>query len=104
MFEKTFAVDGHLAHTLNADEVCEGAPNAECGNAGFHSRTHADGWTISGVVCEDWVSWVNDFEAHHPVYGRVWGNFEDKVFADSEEGYRAFYHSHTPESWDYWDI
>jgi hypothetical protein len=34
----------------------------------------------------------------------VWGNFEDTVFADSEEGYNHFIENHPPESWDYWDI
>lgn len=47
---------------------------------------------------------VNYFEAKHPTYGRVWGDFEDKVSADSEEGYQHFWVHHEPEAWDYWDI
>jgi hypothetical protein len=47
---------------------------------------------------------VSDFEAFHPVFGRVWGNFEDVVYADSNEAYDAFFQAHTPNTWDYQDI
>jgi hypothetical protein len=69
-----------------------------------YQKTHSDGWTIKGVVYEDCFEWVNDFEAEHPIYGKVWGNFENQVNADSEEGYNHFYNNHTPEAWDYGDI
>jgi len=65
---------------------------------------HEDGWTITGEIHEDYYEWVNDFEAVHPVYGRVWGDFEKEVYADNEEGYQNFYKNHTPEAWDYGDI
>jgi len=67
-------------------------------------RTHPDGWTIKGEVKEDYYSWVNEFEASHPQYGRVWGDFEVEVHADSEEGFADFYAKHPPEAWDYADI
>lgn len=66
--------------------------------------THEDGWTVEGEVSEDYYEWVNHFEATHPVFGRVWGDFEDEVYADSEEGFQHFYEHHTPRAWDYWDI
>lgn len=66
--------------------------------------THPDGWTITGEVHEDYYEWVNEFEATHPVYGRVWGDFEAQVFADSQEAFDHFYISHQPEAWDYGDI
>ena len=66
--------------------------------------SHEDGWVIEGEVHEDYFEWVNYFEANHPVFGRVWGDFEDKVYADSEEGFKHFYEHHTPTAWDYWDI
>lgn len=100
MHTVSFERDG-LAHTLDAEEVCE---NHNGVKTGYFSRTHADGWTISGVVREDWFVWVNDFEAHHPTFGRVWGNFEESVSADSKEGYEAFYASHGPTTWDYGEI
>lgn len=101
MFKITFCVEGHMASTLSVEQVCE---NHDDVTTGMFSRTHLDGWTISGHVNEDWYCWVNDFEASHPTFGRVWGNFESKVFADTAEGFAAFYEAHPPESWDYWDI
>jgi hypothetical protein len=100
MFEKKFEMSfGSEARTLNTDEV--NAAEEVCGHS---SRTHEDGWTISGVVVEDYYYWVNVFEASHPVLGRVWGDFETIVCADSEEGYNAFVSAHGPEHWDYYDI
>ena len=71
-----------------------------------YSRTHPrpSGWTISGQLHADWFVWVNDFDASHPHFGRVWGNFETQVHADSEEAFAHFYQHHQPEAWDYHDI
>jgi hypothetical protein len=87
------------ALTLPAEAVTE-----ELMDSGTHQRTHASGWTIRGEVHEDWMVWVNSFEATHPVFGKVSGNFEEEVVADSEEGFADFYANHTPEAWDYRDI
>jgi hypothetical protein len=106
MFEKQFEDDG-MAHTLRPEDVCEGFyddPLRDRRIGDLCTRTHADGWTISGKIKEDWYYWVNDFEANHPVFGRVWGNFESTVFADSEEAYDAFCAAHSPFEWDYGDI
>jgi hypothetical protein len=100
MFSIAFDTDG-MASTLNPDEVCE---NHDGRNPGEFSRTHSDGWTISGYVFEDYYTWVNVFEAHHPAFGRVWGDFGDRVFADSQAGYDAFCANHGPVTWDYGDI
>ena len=62
------------------------------------------GWEIKGEIKDDWVEWVNLFVASHPDFGWVWGDFEDKVYADSEEGFAHFYEHHPPDSWDYYDI
>ena len=99
MFIVNFENDG-LAHTLGPEDVsAEGYDyNVMC------SREHSDGWVISGVVREDYYEWVNDFEAHHAVFGHVSGNFEVQVVADSEAGYQHFIAHHTPNHWDYWDI
>ena len=99
MFEVQFKEDG-LAHTLDAEDVCENHGS----QTGYQTRTHASGWTISGAVKEDYYYWVNDFEAHHPDFGRVWGDFEEKVFADTESGYEAFCAAHSVHHWDYQDI
>jgi hypothetical protein len=64
----------------------------------------SSGWKITGRIKEDYYEWVNEFEAVHPFYGKVWGDFEDKVYADTEEGFNHFYKNHPPKAWDYQDI
>lgn len=88
MIIKTFENRGSNAYTLRPEYI----------------GVNESGWEISGKIHEDYYEWVNDFEAIHPVFGKVWGNFEDKVFADSEEGYNHFFENHKPINWDYWDI
>lgn len=66
--------------------------------------THKDGWTITGEIHEDYFEWVNDFEANHPEYGALWGNFEDTVYAISREALEHFMSYHEPSAWDYYDI
>ena len=102
IIEKHFGIDFNSkggALTLESSEVTEGDEES-----GYHERTHADGWTIKGQIHEDYYVWVNSFEAKHPKLGRVWGNFENIVHADSEEAFRDFYNNHTPHAWDYGDI
>lgn len=106
MITKEFGIDfDSEGGALTLDTV-------EISNKGFREsdsgveeeKTHKDGWTIKGVICEDWYEWVNEFEASHPKHGRVWGDFENKVFADTEEGFQHFYLNHEPSAWDYGDI
>ena len=101
-FGKDFNSEGG-ALTLSPSEISEIAVSEDDSRNVFE-RLHPDGWKISGIVHADYYVWVNAFEAVHPTYGKVWGDFEDKVFADTEEGYNHFYKHHTPESWDYGDI
>ena len=70
----------------------------------YITELNESGWVISGTIHEDYYEWVNEFEAIHPVYGKVWGDFEIEVFADSEEGFNNFYENHPPNAWDYDDI
>jgi len=103
MIKKIFGVDFNSeggALTLDADEVEPYVVNSDI----KFSKTHDDGWTIIASVHEDWYEWINYFEAQHPIYGKVWGDFEDEVFADSEEGFQHFYENHPPKIWDYGDI
>ncbi len=73
-------------------------------DSGTHTRTHESGWTITGEVREDYYTWVNKFEATHPIFGKVWGDFEEEVHADSEQGFADFWKNHEPQAWDYLDI
>ena len=88
------------ARTLRPEEVTE----TEFWNRGLQSRTHADGWTIEGVIKEDYYYWVNEFVAEHPLYGIVRGDFEKEVQASSEEAFIHFTERHHILIWDYHDI
>ena len=65
---------------------------------------HESGWSITGLICDDYYTWVSDFEATHSRYSRVFGNFEKIVYATSKKGYEHFCKNHPTEEWDYWDI
>ena len=102
MIKRVFGKDFNSSEgalTLPATEVCDTGASE-----GYHSKTHDDGWTIEGEIQEDYYLWVNEFKATHPKLGKVWGNFEDTVFATSKEAYDDFYSKHKPEEWDYGDI
>lgn len=103
MVTKIFGVDFDSPYGALTLSVCDVSEDLDV-ISGVHERTHEDGWTIKGEVHEDYCTWVNEFEASHPIYGRVWGDFENKVYADSEEGFNQFYQNHKPEAWDYADI
>ena len=91
MITKKFEIDfDSIGGALTLSPSCIGENNSE--------------WTIEGEIHEDWYEWVNEFKATHPKYGKVWGDFEEKVYADSEEGFQDFYKHHVPEAWDYGDI
>lgn len=108
MITKKFGIDFNsgdgaltLRLTLSPSEVSE---NGYTKYGDIQQKTHPDGWTIKGEVHEDYCEWVNYFEATHPTYGKVWGDFESEVFASTEEGYNHFYENHKPEAWDCGDI
>jgi hypothetical protein len=93
-----FTSDGG-ALTLYPEEVTD--TGAE---SGTHTRTHSDGWTITGDIIEDYHVWVKSFKATHPELGTVEGDFEDEVKATSEDAFAHFYENHKPNEWDYEDI
>lgn len=102
MITKKYGVDFDSdggALTLNPDVVGEYVVRN-----GKYSKTHNNGWTITAEVHEDYYEWINEFEASHPKFGRVWGDFEREVYADSEEGFKDFYKKFPPYAWDYGDI
>lgn len=100
---KKFGVDFNSsggALTLPISAVSDD-PNAI---GGIHKRTHDSGWTIKGEVIEDYFTWVNYFEATHPKFGWVKGNFESEVTAKSKAAFDHFWKNHEPYAWDYGDI
>ena len=58
------------------------------------------GWTITGVVKEDYYEWVNEFEATHKIHGTVKGDFEGLVEYTSEKALNHFLKNHPFEEWD----
>lgn len=68
------------------------------------SKTHSSGWTIKAKIKSDWYSWINKFEADHPVHGKIYGDFGKKVIAKNKEAFDHFVKHHPPEEFDYWDI
>ena len=88
MFSKTFdkSYDSE-AFTLSPDDI---------GTKGM--------WTLRGEVHNDYYAWVNEFEAEHLVLGKVWGDFDNTVYADDEETFNDFMKHFTPYRWDYHDI
>lgn len=46
---------------------------------GEYSRSHGNGWTVTGEILEDHYYWVNDFTAYHPIYGNIKGNYETQI-------------------------
>lgn len=102
MITKKFGKDfdsGGGALTLRVSEV-----SAKETSGGPHTRKHKSGWKITGTIREDYYTWVNDFKASHPKLGRVYGNFEGKVYASNERAFKHFWKHHQPHAWDYQDI
>lgn len=102
MITKKYGEDFHSsggALTLSVGQVCD-----DQSVSGTHEKTHESGWTIRGEIHEDYYTWVNNFEASHSEYGKLSGNFESEVTAESEKAFAHFWKHHEPEAWDYMDI
>jgi hypothetical protein len=72
-----------------------------------YSRTHKNGWTISGQIEEDWVSWVSFITAFHKSYGIIYGHFSEEIIVVSDNPDEALFHfldNNTPLVWNSWDI
>ena len=95
---QTFKNSGCNARTLDQSVVSEVS-----GRTGESVRTHENGWTVSGVVKEDYYYWVNEFKASHPVHGTVKGNFEYVVYASSKKAYQMFIEAFEVVECDYGD-
>jgi hypothetical protein len=72
-----------------------------------YSRTHKNGWTISGQIVEDWVSWVPFITAFHKIYGIIYGDFSEEIIVVSDNPDKALFHfldNNIPLVWTSWDI
>ncbi len=60
-----------------------------------YTKTHNDGWTITAKIEAEYeYLWVEVFEATHETYGKVYGDFNDKVYCTSKEAYDDFIENH----------
>lgn len=108
MFTKKLGVDYLVGYplfktqaiTLNPEYVLPGHDE----ETGTFTHVHLNGWIVTGEIVEDYYHWVNNFEAFHPYYGWVKGNFEDEIQCDTEEGFLKFMEEFPPNEWDYYDI
>lgn len=71
---------------------------------GMYCTRHDDGWMVKGIIYEDAYYWVTGFVAYHPQFRFVFGDFNDAVYASSEEAYKDFVAHHSPSTWDMGDI
>ena len=72
-----------------------------------YSRTHKNGWTISGKIVEDWVSWVPFITAFHKSHGIIYGDFSEEIIVVSDNPDEALFHfldNNTPLVWNSYDI
>ena len=72
-----------------------------------YSRTHKNGWTISGKIVEDWVSWVPFITAFHKSRGIIYGDFSEEIIVVSDNPDKALLHfldNNMPLVWTSWDI
>jgi hypothetical protein len=51
----------------------------------MYTREHKNGWTISGVIVEEYIKWVDTFFAHHPKCGYVYGSLNKNIYAVSDD-------------------
>lgn len=63
----------------------------------IYVKQHDSGWQICGLICKDeTANYIYNWLAVHPKYGRVLGDFDSNVYADTDEGFKHFYKHHPP--------
>lgn len=88
-----------LMHVPKGDWIC----NDNIDNDIFE-LAHASGWTIRAKIHNDWYSWIQNFEAQHPIFGDLKGDFNDKVECTDKNAFFHFIKYHTPIIFDMYDI
>ena len=58
------------------------------------------GWHIKGDIIEDYYEWVEGFMATHPEYGKVWGDFNGRVYAWKPNALERFLEDHPYEEFN----
>jgi hypothetical protein len=57
-----------------------------------YSRTHKNGWIISGKIVTEYISWVPFITAFHKKYGIIYGNFSEEIIVVSDNPDEALFH------------
>ena len=103
--------DNCTAVNLNTNEVCdfnldETKNSLDIIEQGYYTKTHDDGWTISGKIKSgsNGVFWVQYFIATHEIFGTIKGDFEEELYCSSKNTYLEFIKNHKPNIWDSYDI
>lgn len=71
---------------------------------GYHSQS---GWTVyADTIEEAGISWISDFLAKHPKYGKVRGDLEKTLYYTSEKALKRFADTFgsSIKFWDYEDL
>lgn len=90
--EHSFLNSKEVVDIDNVSTKCES--DFKCGDK-FHTKTHLDGWTITGYVkCSDYNIWIDEFEAVHEKYGRIEGYASTIIIVSSLEGFQDFIKHH----------
>ena len=108
-FGKDFGIglDDRTIIILDPSEVSD---NINCeSDEEFHrdvvyGKYHPDGWTIKAKLEADYYVSIEEFEADHPIYGKIKGRLDDKIVADSLEGWKHFSNYHPLREFDCGDI
>lgn len=88
-FKIEYSILGNNAATLDVDDI---------------GYSKISGWTIVAEIQEDYYKWVNYFEATHPEYGFVKGDFEVSIEAKTKQAFNHFMKHYTVHIWNYGDI
>lgn len=72
-----------------------------------YSKLHRNGWEISGVINQEYVSYVPVIFAYHKKYGYIFGNFSEEINVISYDPNKALHHllnNNPPLIWTHYDI
>ena len=73
----------------------------------YYTKTHENGWKISGVIKEDFVHYINIISAYHPKFGYIFGNFSEEIHVISfnpKISIEHFLDNNPPLIWNSWNI
>jgi len=66
----------------------------------IYKKKHPSGWKISAKINEDYILFISDFKASHPHYGKLYGDYDKIIYAESDEAYNHFIENHPPDMHD----